>query len=343
MKAWVVNSYTGIEGLEQRELPRPAAPGPGQVLVRLRAASLNYRELLLLKGVYAQWCKPEFILCSDGAGEVVETGADVWRVKSGDRVALTFHPHWFGGAYAHSPAFLGRGGSVDGVLADFTCVSEHELVHLPPHLSFEEGASLPCAALTAWSALCANATLLPGQSVLVQGSGGVSVFALQFAKLFGARVIATSSSGEKLAALRKLGADELINYTKTPDWHEEVLRVTNGARITNGAGVDVVVEVGGASTFSKSVAATAQCGRISMVGLLTGLPDVSSNVFMRGLTLHTIRVGSREHFEQMNRAIAVNELHPVIDRIFEFDAAHAALRRLESGKHLGKIVIRHDS
>jgi len=335
MQAWVVKSYSALDGLEQRTLPPPAAPGAGQVLVRLRAASLNHRELLLLKGVYAQWCKPGFILGSDGAGEVAEIGAGVWRVKPGDRVALTFHPHWFGGAYQPSPAFLGRGGSVDGVLADYACVSENELVHLPSHLSFEEGASLPCAALTAWSALCAHAPLLPGQSVLVQGSGGVSVFALQFAKLFGARVIATSSSNEKLAVLGKLGADELINYRDTPRWSDEVLRVTNGA------GVDVVVEVGGAGTFAQSVAATAQCGRISMVGLLSGVPDVGSDVFMRGLTLHTIRVGSREHFEQMNQAIAVNKLRPVIDRVFEFDVVPDALRRLEGGQHLGKIVIRH--
>jgi NADPH:quinone reductase-like Zn-dependent oxidoreductase len=335
MQAWVVSSYSGIEGLERRTLPAPPAPGPGQVLVRVRAASLNYRELLLLKGAYAQWCKPDFILGSDGAGEVAEVGAGVWRVKPGDRVALTFHPHWFGGPYTQSPAFLGRGGSVDGVLAQYACVSENELVHLPPHLSFEEGACLPCAAVTAWSALCANASLLPGQSVLVQGSGGVSVFALQLARLFGARVIATSSSDEKLAVLRRLGADELIDYRKTPRWSEEVLRATNGV------GVDVVVEVGGAETFSQSVAATAQGGRISMVGLLSGVPAVDSNVFMRGLTLHTIRVGSREHFEQMNRAIAVNRLRPVIDKVFEFAAVPDALRRLESGQHVGKVVIRH--
>ena len=335
MQAWVVKSYDGIDGLERRTLPSPSALAPEQVLVRLRAASLNYRESLLLKGAYAQWCKPGFILGSDGAGEVAEVGAGVWRVKPGDRVALTFHPHWFGGAYTHSPAFLGRGGSVDGVLADYTCVSENELVHLPPHLSFEEGASLPCAAVTAWSALCGNATLLPGQSVLVQGSGGVSILALQFAKLFGARVIATSSSDEKLAELRRLGADEGINYIKIPNWSEEVLRVTNGV------GVDVVVEVGGARTFSQSVAATAQCGRISMVGLLSGVPDVGSDVFMRGLTLHTIRVGSRENFEQMNRAIAVNNLRPVIDQVFDFAAVPDALRRLESGRHVGKVVIRH--
>ena len=335
MRAWVVESYAGIDGLELRALPEPPTPEPGQVLVRLRAASLNYRELLLLKGAYAQWCKPEFILGSDGAGEVVEVGAGVWRVQPRDRVALTFHPHWLGGAYTHSPAFLGRGGSVDGVLAEYACVSEHELVHLPPHLSFEEGATLPCAAVTAWSALCAHASLLPGQSVLVQGSGGVSVFALQFAKLFGTRAIATSSSDEKLAALGRLGADELINYRKTPRWSEEVLRLTNGA------GVDLVVEIGGAETFAQSVAATAQGGRISMVGLISGVPDAGTNVFMRGLTLHTIRVGSREHFEQMNRAIAVNRVRPVVDQVFEFSAVPDALRRLESGRHLGKIVIRH--
>lgn len=335
MRAWIVKSYGGIDGLELRTFAEPHAPGPGQVLVRLRAASLNYRELLLLKGVYAQWCKPEFILGSDGAGEVVEVGAGVWRVQPADRVALTFHPHWFGGAYTHSPAFLGRGGSVDGVLTSYASVSEHELVHLPPHLSFEEGATLPCAAVTAWSALCANASLLPGQSVLVQGSGGVSVFALQFAKLFGARVIAMSSSEAKLAALRKLGADELINYSKTPRWSEEVLRLTNGA------GVDVVIEVGGAATFVQSVASTTQGGRISMVGLLSGIPEVGPDVFMRGLTLHTIRVGSREHFEQMNRAISVHRIRPVIDKVFEFSAVPEALRRLESGQHIGKIVIRH--
>ena len=333
MKAWRVESFTDASGLQLRELPTPR-PERGQVLVRLRAASLNYRDQLILKGAYRDWTKPHVVLGSDGAGEVVEVGADVWRVQAGDRVALTFHPHWYGGAYTHSPAFLGRGGSVDGTLAEYACVSEHELVRLPSHLSFEEGATLPCAGVTAWSALCAHAVLLPGQSVLIQGSGGVAVFALQFARLFSARVIALSSSDDKLAVLATLGAQELINYRKTPNWHEAVLQLTRGE------GVDVVVELGGADTFAKSVHATAQGGRISMVGLLTGLPQVGGEVFMRGLSLHTIRVGSREHFEQMNRAMAVSQLHPVIDKVFEFGQAPAALQRLEGGTHIGKIVVR---
>ena len=335
MQAWTVQSFSGLSGLQRTDLPQPQ-PGPGEVLVRLKAASLNYRDLLILNGAYKDWTKPRVVLGSDGAGEAVDVGAHVWRVRPGDRVALTFHPHWYGGVYTHSPAFLRRGGSVDGVLTEYACVSEHELVQLPPHLSFEEGATLPCAGVTAWSALCAHAVLLPGQSVLVQGSGGVAVFALQLAQLFSARVIALSSSDEKLAVLSKLGAHEGINYRTSPNWPDDVLALTNDA------GVDVVVELGGAETFAKSVQATAQGGRISMVGLLTGLPQVGSHVFTRGLSLHTIRVGSREHFEQMNRAIATSQLRPVIDRVFEFEQVREALQRLASGSHIGKIVVRID-
>jgi len=334
MKAYTVGSYAGVDGLVLSEIADPPALAPGQVRVKMHAASINFRDLLMLKGAYSHWAKPGFSLTSDGAGEVVAVGEGVWRVKPGDRVALTFHRDWIGGVQPQSPAFLGRGGSIQGCLQQFSTVSQDEMVLLPPHLSYEEGATLPCAGVTAWSALCAHAVLLPGQTVLVQGSGGVSVFALQLARLFGARVIATSSSDEKLATLAKLGADTLINYTKTPDWHQAVLAATQGA------GVDVAVEVGGADTFPKTIEATAQGGRISLVGLLTGLAQMSGSVFMRGLTLNTIRVGSREHFEQMNRAIAVNKLKPVIDRVFEFGQAQEALRYFEAQKHIGKVVIR---
>lgn len=334
MRSYVIDHYGGIDGLRLRTTDAPNPPAAGQVLVKMRAAALNFRELLILAGHYSSLCKPDLVPCSDGAGEVVAVGEGVQRVVPGDRVALTFHPHWIAGEQLPGLAILGRGGSVDGTLSEYACVSQEEVVVVPRHLSFEKASTLPCAALTAWSALCAHGTLLPGQRVLVQGSGGVSVFALQLAKLFGAEVIALSSSAEKLACLRQLGADHLIDYRAHPDWHEQVLACTDGQ------GVDVTVEVGGADTVERSIQATRVGGRISMVGLLTGSPGLSESFFYRGLNIHTIRVGHREQFEQMNRAIALHRLRPVIDRVFDFEQAPEAFLHLQQRKHVGKVVIR---
>ncbi|MNF22414.1 Phthiocerol synthesis polyketide synthase type I PpsC [compost metagenome] len=336
MRAYRIEQYGGLDGLVLRDLPPPSAPGPGQALVRMRAASLNFRELLILAGQYQAMGKDMPIPCSDGAGEVVAVGEGCSRVSVGERVILTFYSHWLSGEMPAGGDILGRGGSVDGTLCEYTCVDENELVRAPDHLSFEEAATLPCAALTAWSALTAGGGLLPGQSVLVQGGGGVSVFALQLAKLFGARVLALSSSAERLERLRELGADELIDYVRHPEWHQEVL-----AR-TDGAGVDLTVEVGGGATVERSVQATRVGGRISLVGLLTGGPGLSEAFFYRGLSLHCIRVGSRDQLEQMCRAITLHGLRPVIDRVFGFDEARLAFEQLKQGRHLGKLVIAID-
>ena len=333
MKSYIIESYGKPEGIVAREhdIPKPAL---GQVLVRLHAAALNARDLMVIGGVFHQGCKPELIPLSDGVGEVVAVGEGVWRVKLRDRVALTFHPHWIAGAQTPSPAALGRGVAVDGVLTEYTCVSQDELVHVPAHLSGEEASTLPCAAVTAWSALCAHGKLLPGQSVLVQGTGGVSIFALQLAKLFGTRVLATTSSPGKVARLEALGADVVIDTTRTPDWVAEVHKHTGGE------GADVVVDLAGGEGLEQSGAAARELGRVSAVGMFNGAPAMGSSFFFRGVTVHPIRVGSRENFEQMNRAIAVAGLKPVVDRVFGFNEVHAALRHLQGRSHVGKVVVR---
>lgn len=334
MKRYVLK-VIGLDGLKMEDAPEPPHPGPGQVLVRMRAASLNFRDLLIVGGMYGPFV-PDQVMLSDGAGDVIEVGAGVTRVKGGDRVALTFHMDWIGGELDPGMNLQGRGSGNgnDGVLQEYVCVSQHEVVLLPAHLSFEEGASLPCAAVTAWVSLCGQGPFNAGETVLTQGTGGVSIFAVQIAKLFGVRVIATSSSPDKLARLRELGADETIDYIRNPDWDQEVLALTGGR------GVDVVVEVGGKGTLPRSMAAARVGGRISVVGLLTGMPEVGADLLLRVQRLHGIRVGSLEHFEQMNRAIALHGLHPVIDRVFGFEEALQAFAHLQSQRHIGKVVIR---
>jgi NADPH:quinone reductase-like Zn-dependent oxidoreductase len=335
MKLYRCERFEGIAGLAMREEPDPPPPGPHEVLVQVNASSLNYRELLLMNGAFRDWMQPNFIPVSDGAGVVLAVGPQVQRVKPGDRVMANFAQHWYGGSRPQHADPLGRGAIVEGMLRDRIVLSEEELVAVPDHLSDEEAATLPCAAVTAWNALCLHAPLMPGQTVLVQGSGGVSIFALQLARLFGARVIATSSSDAKLKRLFALGADATINYRENPRWDEAVLALTAGQ------GVDLVVEVGGAATFAQSVAATRDSGRISVVGLLTGAPSTGDGFFMRGLSIAPVRVGSRQDFEAMNRAIDFHKLNPVIDSVHDFDDVPNALRHLESQRHFGKIVIRH--
>ncbi|MBB5499691.1 NAD(P)-dependent alcohol dehydrogenase [Paraburkholderia sp. MM5384-R2] len=335
MKLYRCERFEGIAGLALREEPDPAPPGAHQALVQVNASSLNFRELLLINGAYRDWMAPNFIPASDGAGVVLAVGPGVRRFRPGDRVMANFAQNWHGGTRPQHADTLGRGAIVEGMLRDKAVLSEEELVSVPDHLSDEEAATLPCAALTAWNALCQHAPLLPGQTVLIQGSGGVSLFALQLARLFGARVIATSSSEAKLKRFAELGADATINYRDTPNWDDAVLRLTDGF------GVDLVVEVGGAQTFGKSIAATRDSGRISVVGLLTGAPSPGEGFFTRGLSIAPIRVGSRQDFEAMNRAIGLHKLKPVIDSVYDFARVPDALRHLESQQHVGKIVIRH--
>lgn len=331
MKAYEIGSGGGIDALKIVERPMPR-PGHGQVLVRMRAASLNYRDLIIASGGLGKRDRP-LIPLSDGAGEVAETGPGVTRVRKGDRVAPIFTQSWLGGEVGrHLPTALG--GDIDGVLAEYVVLDQDGLVQIPAHLSFEEAATLPCAAVTSWNALISVGDLKAGDTVLVMGTGGVSIFALQFARMTGARVIATSSSDAKLARLRELGASEVINYKTTPNWGKRAFELT-------GHGVDHVVEVGGAGTLINSFDAVRPGGRISLIGLLTGFGGEFNPlaVLFKGVCFQGIRVGSRDMFEAMNRAIAAAQLRPVIDRTFPFAEAPAAYRHLESGAHFGKVCI----
>ncbi len=334
MKAYEIAEPKGIDSLQlvDRPIPKPKAK---EVLVRVRATSLNYRDLVTVKGgAVTRGIRLPLVPLSDGAGEVVEVGNEVTRFKPGDRVAASFFQSWLTGPI--EPAFFrsALGGAVDGMLAEYTALGEEGLVRIPDYMSFEEAATLPCAAVTSWNALVTAGHLTGGDSVLVMGTGGVSIFALQFARMHGARVIATSSSDAKLGRLRELGASEVINYKTTPDWEIKVLEMTD-----NG-GVDHVVEVGGAGTLAKSIRAAKLGGRISLIGLLAGGGQIDPMpILLKGITLQGIYVGSRTMFEQMNRAMEINRVHPVIDRVFPFSEAREAYRYLESGAHFGKICI----
>jgi NADPH:quinone reductase-like Zn-dependent oxidoreductase len=336
MRVYQIPKPEGVDSLVLRETPMPK-PGRGQVLVRMRAASLNYRDLMVLTGRYARGTPlPDLVPLSDGAGEVAEIGPDVTRVKPDDRVAGIFMQSWIGGDIEPEHAASSLGGAIHGVLAEYVLFDQQGLVHLPPHLSFEEGATLPCAGVTAWNALYAGRPLIAGQSVLVLGTGGVSIFALQFARAAGAQVIATSSSDNKLARAKQLGATATVNYRDHAEWQKDVLALTDGR------GVDHVIEVGGAGTLARSIEAARPGGQIHQIGVLTGGGgQIDPSISMRkGLILRGIYVGSRQMFDAMNRAIAVNALHPVIDRVFAFEQAADAYRHMQSQAHLGKIVIR---
>lgn len=337
MKAIIARTTAGLESLRIEDIPAPGPIGPGQIRIAIRAASINYRDLMVISGAFGPPGPQGLIPCSDGAGEIVEAAPDVHRFKVGDRVALTFNPDWIGGPFRATTAALGRGSNpLPGVMREQIVTHESEAVLLPANLSFEEGAALPCAGVTAWHALCGPAPLIPGMTVLLQGGGGVSVLALQFAKLFGARVIMTSSNPERCARLKSLGADETIDYRANPEWNNTV------RQLTGGHGVDLTLEIGGAETVDRSLAATRVGGRVALVGLLTGWPNAASSLFASGVDITPIKVGSRDDFEAMNRAIEFHKVHPVIDTRFSFDQLGEALRLLQSGRHLGKIVIGFD-
>lgn len=334
MRAYHLPKAGAIEDLTLTTLERPH-PGRRQVLVRIRATSLNYRDLMVATGRYGKaGVRPGLVPLSDGAGEVAEIGPDVTRVKPGDRVAGIFMQGWIAGPPDESYRATALGGSIDGVLAEYVLFEEEGLVHLPAHLSFEEGACLPCAGVTAWNALTALRPVGPEQTVLLLGTGGVSILALQFAHAAGARVIVTSSSDEKLARAKELGADAGVNYRTHPDWEKEVWTLT-GKR-----GVDHVVEVGGAGTLPKSIAATRVGGAVHLIGVLTGGQIDPLPIMQKAMDLRGVFVGSREMFEAMNRAVTFHRIQPVIDRVFPFEEAQATYRHLESQAHLGKVVIR---
>ncbi len=336
MKVVELANAFGIDSLTVTERPEPR-PGPGQVLLRMRAWSLNYRDLMVAKGQYNPKLRMPAVPLSDGVGEVDAVGEGVSRAKVGDRVAGCFMPKWTCGELteAKSRSALGGGGA-EGMLAERVVLDQEGVVHVPEHLTDEEAAALPCAGVTAWHALVTAGRVGPGDTVLTQGTGGVSLFALQFARAAGARVVITSSSDAKLERARALGAADGVNYKSTPDWEERV------RQLTGGTGVDHVVELGGAGTLGKSLRAVRTGGRISLIGVLTGAGGQVNPlpVLMKGVCVQGIYVGSREMFEAMNRAVALHRLRPVVDRVFPFGEVREALRYLESGAHFGKVCLR---
>jgi NADPH:quinone reductase-like Zn-dependent oxidoreductase len=326
---------SGIDALVKVERPDPK-PAYRQVLVKVAACSLNFRDLGIARGTYRVPVRDNMVPLSDGAGEVVEVGAGVTRVKTGDQVAGCFFQRWPGGEPAPDVHATALGGGTDGMLAEYVVLEEEGVVKIPAHLSPEEGATLPCAGVTVWHAMMEHARLVAGQTVLLQGTGGVSVFGLQLAHAMGIRTVVTSSSDDKLARAKRLGADHGINYKTTPDWDKAAMEITGGR------GVDQVVEVGGAGTFAKSFGAIRVGGRITMIGNLSG-PATELNpglIMARRANIQGISVGSTQMFEAMNRAIAANRIKPVIDKVFGFADAKAAYHHMASGSHFGKIVIR---
>ena len=336
MKAFIIKAGSkGMDGLVAADLAQPTA-GPGQILVAMKAAALNYRDLAVPMGLYIGGPVPrDIVALSDGAGEVVAVGDGVSRFKIGDRVAGTFFRNCVDTLpNPMSTAALGAIG-VDGVLAEYVAFNEEDAVHIPANLSYAEAATLPCAGLTAWHALMvAGRPIKAGDTVLLLGTGGVSLQALLLAKAAGAQVIITSSSADKLAKARQLGADILINYKDHPDWDQEVMKQTGGR------GADCVVEVGGAGTLARSMRSLAMGGKIGLIGVLTREGDTNPHTLMlKQGSLHGIFVGNRAMFEQLNRAVEVNDIHPVIDRVFHLDETPQAYAWLHSQGHFGKVVI----
>lgn len=332
MKVWQVAREWSIDAMELVERPDPET-GAGQIAVRMRAASLNYRDLLTVQGNGGAYKLP-FVPFSDGAGEVTAVGDGVTRVSIGDRVCPMFFQSWLDGRPSASNRRLALGGTRPGVLQELIVLDAEGVSRIPDHLTFEEAATLPCAALTAWRALFEEARIRPGQTILVQGTGGVSIFALQFAKLAGATVIVTSSSDEKLERAKALGADHAINYRSVAEWGK-------AAADWAGGGVDHVVEVGGKDTFQQSIEAARVGGTILVIGVLSGFAQQVAIPSLFGKNLHVIglSVGSRRMFENMVSAIGHNHIKPVVDRTFGFTEVPDALRLMQQAGHFGKIAI----
>jgi NADPH:quinone reductase-like Zn-dependent oxidoreductase len=333
MKAMRIRHPASLDNIRPEAIETRAA-GPGEIRVRIRASSLNYRDLLVATGVLPT--ADGRIPLSDGAGEVVEVGAGVTDFKIGDNVVSTFHPAWHDGHMERAQLTLSPGGAIDGFACEFATRPVHAFTHAPQEWTHTESATLPCAALTAWRAVVTDGQVKPGARVLIQGSGGVSLFALQFAKAAGATVIATSSSAEKLARLQALGADHLINYRETPEWGNAVLALTNGI------GVDHVIEVGGPNTLAQSMIAARTGAHIAIIGAVAGFsPDAMPFALVQSkrLRLQGVTVGSRRDQLEMIRAIETNSIRPVIDRTFPLDQLADALRYQQSGGVFGKVCI----
>jgi len=336
MKVVEIRDAFGFEHLKvcERESPQP---GPGQVVINVKAASLNYRDLLTIQGFYNPKQKLPLIPCSDGAGEIAAIGDGVSRFKVGDRVAGCFAQGWFAGPPSREKLLnTTLGGPLDGMLAEQVVLNENGVVHIPEHLTNEEAATLPCAALTSWSALVRHAHTKPGETVLVLGTGGVSIFALHFARMMGATVIVTSSSDEKLARAKQLGAAHGINYSTNANWSKQV------RELTGGEGVDHIIEVGGTGTLTQSMRSVKMGGTISLIGVLSG-PEAPLNltpILMQDIRMQGVIVGPRDSFEEMNRAITLHDLKPVVDRVFSMVDIQAAVEYMAAGKHFGKVCVR---
>lgn len=334
MKVWELDGF-GIDRL--RLVDRTdVSPGPGQALLEMSAWSLNYRDAMVVKGAYNPRLRFPQVPLSDGVGEIVALGPGTSGWKVGQRAAATFMPGWIDGRLSDAKAKTALGAGNPGVAAERIAVDADALVAIPDHLTDAEAASLPCAAVTAWHALVVSGGIQAGQTVLILGAGGVSVFALQFARMHGARVVGTSSSADKLARAAVLGLEHGINYRETPDWGDKV-------REWSGGGVDHVVEVGGAGTLEQSLRAVRMGGHIGLIGVLSGNQGAvnPTSILMKGVRMQGIFVGSRSMFEDMNRAIAASRMKPVVDRVFRFHDLPAALAYLESGQHFGKVCLDH--
>jgi NADPH:quinone reductase-like Zn-dependent oxidoreductase len=333
MKTYEIQQF-GIDelALVERET---LTPGENQVLIKFHATSLNYRDLLMVKGLYNPRLRMPLVPFSDGAGEVAAVGESVTRFKVGDRVCPIFMQGWIDGGIEISKARTALGGDTDGCLREFGAFDENGLVLIPQHLSYEEASTLPCAAVTAWNALVVSGKVKKDDFVLLQGTGGVSIFALQFAKIFGAKTIITSSSEEKLERAKLLGADFTINYKEREDWDKAVLEFTEKR------GVNHVIEVGGAGTLQRSLNAVKMGGHIATIGVVAGKGEFNPlQIFMKSVKVQGIFVGSREMFEAMNNCISENNLKPVVDQVFAFGEAREALKTMESASHFGKIVVK---
>ncbi|MFB9691040.1 zinc-dependent alcohol dehydrogenase family protein [Amycolatopsis plumensis] len=337
MKSFRLVPGQGLAGLTVESHDEPE-PRRGQVMVRMHANSLGFRDLMVLANNYPLPIIPGVVPGCEGVGEVTAVGEDVTRVKIGDRVAATVFPRWLDGPFRRENAAQ-LGTMIDGVWTEYAVLSEDGVVTIPDHLSYEEAASLPLAAVTAWNALTAGTAPRPGSTLLTLGSGAVSLFAAQFAKLAGAHVIATTSSTAKAERLKALGVDEVINYRQKPDWWEDV------RTLTDGAGVDLVVDAAG--PLEQSLKSVASGGDVALVGYwLSGLdgakPVDPALIFAAGATLHRTAAGSRTHFVEVNRSITMHRMRPAIDRVFPFAEIPEAIRYCESGRRFGKVIISHD-
>ncbi len=334
MKAVQLQGGFSINELHVFDAPEPT-PGPGQVLLDMKAWSLNYRDLMIVKGMYNPKLQLPFVPLSDGVGQVIAIGAGVSRVRVGDRVASCFMQGWVEGDITEAKARTSLGGGQAGMLAERVVLSEDGVIHVPAHLTDEQAATLPCAALTAWNALVPSGNLKAGETVLIQGTGGVSLFALQFAKMHGARVFATSGNDGKLQRALDLGAEVGVNYKTEPEWENSVRRWTKDV------GVDHIVEVGGAGTLGKSLKAVRHGGNVYLIGVLSGGNAINPlPILMKSVRVQGIFVGSRAMFEAMNRAIEAAKMQPVVDRVFGFDEIQPALRHMENASHFGKICLK---